>query len=290
MIGRGTEVTERTEMAKGTEVAEGTEMAEGTEIAEGTEMARAARQRLLSDVNHIMFRGIGHMDLFFGDQDKERFLNTLQRFKEDEAIVIPAYCLMSNHVHLLLKASPEKIPLFLKQVEVSYAYYFNGVYGHVGHLFQNRYKSEAITGEKYFLSALRYILHNPEAAGICKWQLYHWSSAGCYVTGESDGLTDPSAALGIAGGPEELNRFLCESKEVQDIKLAEPTAHMRTVTDKSALEMIRRIGGVISPMDIQTMEKAVRNTLLRDLKQEGLTVRQLERLTGINRNIIQRAK
>ena len=97
--------------------------------------------------------------------------------------------------------------MFIKRIEVSYAGYYNGAYGHVGHLFQNRYKSEAIKNNAYFLNALRYILRNPEAAGICSWNLYQWSSAKCYLT-HSGGITKmhvkiftDGAARGNPDGP-----------------------------------------------------------------------------------------
>ena len=102
---------------------------------------RLPRHYTLSENCHIMLRGIGHMDLFFKDEDYQRFINTLIRFREADGVTISAYCLMSNHVHLLVKAEPVRIPYFLKRVESSYACYFNGIYEHVGHLFQNRYKS-----------------------------------------------------------------------------------------------------------------------------------------------------
>ena len=121
-------------------------------------MPREPRFRILTEFNHVMIRGIGHMDLFITEDDYLRFMDTIKRFNVSREIKIHAYCLMSNHVHLLVQAPPEAIPGFMKSVEVSYAQYFNSTHEHVGHLFQNRYKSEAITREQYFLAAFRYIL------------------------------------------------------------------------------------------------------------------------------------
>ena len=253
-------------------------------------MPRLPRLQSLSDINHVMLRGIGHMDLFYENEDYQRFLNSLMQYKAEENVIIHAYCLMSNHVHLLLQALPDQLPVFFKRLEVSYALYFNGIHGHIGHLFQNRYKSEAVSGKAYFLAALRYILHNPEAAGICKWGSYQWSSANNYLTGNSDGITDISTALAIAGSASELIRYISEVSEESDIYLAEPEIGRSALSDSDAVNILINIIGVKSPFEMQAMEKKQRDACLSQLKQAGLSVRQLERITGINRNIIQRAR
>ncbi len=257
-------------------------------------MARPPRCMILSETNHVMLRGIGHMDLFYQDCDYRKFLNTLKKYSREDGITINAYCLMNNHVHLLLQAQPENIPCFFKRVGVSYAAYFNGVYEHVGHLFQNRYVSQPITDERYFLNALRYILLNPEPAGIGKWDSYLWSSAHSYLTGLDDGITDTSAAIGLAGSREELRRFIDRNKEdsekTSETDFREPGKKRRAVTDANAMIILRKIIGVETPTEIQTMDKAERTKILLQLKRRGLTIRQIERLTGLNRNVIQRAK
>ena len=130
-------------------------------------MPRLPRRLLLSEINHIMLRGIDHMDIFLDDNDYLRFIETIQRFCKDYESIIHAYCLMSNHVHLLIQVSPELVPFLFKRIEISYAKYFNGSHDHVGHLFQNRYQSQPITTDAHYLNALRYILRNPQTAGIC---------------------------------------------------------------------------------------------------------------------------
>lgn len=254
-------------------------------------MPRKPRAMTLSEINHIMLRGIGHMDLFFKTEDFQRFTETLMRFQKTDDITIYAYCLMSNHVHLLVKAAPEKIPVFLKRVEVSYATYFNGIYQHVGHLFQNRYKSEAVTDKAYFLTALKYILLNPQAAGICSWREYKWSSGHCYITGENDRITDCQMAIELLGTQEEIIRFVDSKNDRSgEMKFIEPEEKGKRFSEEEALAIICRISGNDNPTRIKALKKVERNTVLNQLKKAGLSIRQIERITGINRNIIQRAK
>lgn len=253
-------------------------------------MGRLPRFRILGNINHIMIRGIGHMDLFLENADFIRYLDTIKRFQEQDDVRIPAYCLMSNHVHLLLQAPPDRIPIFLKRVGISYAAYFNGTYEHVGHVFQNRYKSEVITDGAYYLKALRYILRNPEAGGICSWQSYPWSSARSYLRGERDGITDTTFSLGMIGGREHFPAFMARKQEASADGLAEPGQVRRALNDQRALQVFRQISGMELPSELHSMEQGERDRILWQMKQAGMTIRQIERLTGINRNIVQRAR
>jgi len=124
-----------------------------------------------------MLRGINRTEIFFDDEDRNRFIDTLQRMKEKGEYEIYAYCLMDNHVHLLIKEKREPINRAMKRIGVSYAYYFNKKYRRVGHLFQDRYRSEAVEKETYLLAAVRYIHNNPVIAGLVKRAGdYPWSS------------------------------------------------------------------------------------------------------------------
>lgn len=253
-------------------------------------MPRPPRCMILSETNHIMLRGIGHMDLFYKDSDYRKFLKILKNYYKKDNIKILAYCLMNNHVHLIIQAHPENIPVFLKRVEVSYASYFNKAYEHVGHLFQNRYLSEPITDERYLLNALRYILLNPQNAGICKWNSYQWSSSNAYLGCLDDGITDTSSCLELLGKRDALLEFICKSNDNPDFKLTEPVNNNKELAENKAIDTIRKITGFETPTDIQKLEQSNRNRLLLQLKRAGMSVRQIERITGINRNVIQRIK
>ena len=76
---------------------------------------------------------------------------------------------MNNHVHIVIKQGKDEISRIMKRINTSYATYYNKKYERVGHVFQDRYKSEAIIGsERYLLTAIRYIHNNPVKAGICE--------------------------------------------------------------------------------------------------------------------------
>ena len=231
---------------------------------------------------HLIVRGIGRQALFEDREDRIRYLALLQRYSRETEVAICAYCLMENHVHLLAYDPKGHTPLLMKKLGVCYARHFNRKYERVGHLFQDRYQSEAIEDDGYFLAVYRYILNNPEKAGICRAEDYEWSSYRQYDDPEA--FVDTSLLHGMIGDADDYAAFMREKDDVACMEF-EPPRH----DDEWAAAIIRERLKVTSGTVLQTFDRDERNAALRRLKAEGISVRQLERLTGINRGVIQRA-
>ena len=151
-----------------------------------------------SNIYHIMLRGINRQQIFLDEEDHRHFLEVLEQCREISEFRLYAYCLMGNHIHLLLHADGEPLEQVMKRIGTRYVVWYNNKYARTGHLFQDRYKSEPVQDNGYFLTVLRYILNNPVKAGICrKTEDYPWSSASDYYSG--DGITDISFAEEITG-------------------------------------------------------------------------------------------
>jgi REP element-mobilizing transposase RayT len=148
-------------------------------------LPRAAREKSSTGIYHIMLRGINKQDIFNDDEDRERFLETIQRYKKETGFQLYAYCLMDNHVHLIIRENDMELSKVMKRIGTSYAGYFNWKYGRSGHLFQNRYCSEAVENDSYLYMVIRYIHQNPAKAGICAVNEYKWSSYNCYISESS---------------------------------------------------------------------------------------------------------
>ena len=245
-------------------------------------MGRLNRQISSTDIYHIILRGVNQQDIFLEDSDKNRFLETIKRYCSELNANTIAYCLMNNHVHLLIHVlnSPD---LLMKKIASSYVYYFNHKYDRTGHLFQERYKSEPVQSDSYLLTATRYILQNPMKAGICKTQNYPWSSWK-YLTKKSE-FCDPQLLIDLMDGIDSLIEYILT--ENNDNCLEVENKHI--LKEDEALCKIQRITGLSNPLEIAKLSRANRDELLRRIKREGIPVRQLSRLTGIDRNIIQRA-
>ena len=154
-------------------------------------MARQARELSGTGIYHVMLRGINRQNIFYDDEDYQRFVQVLFQmvFPIDELTGKPlpahclfyAYCIMSNHVHLLVRESSESLASVIKRIAVTYAQYFNKKYTRYGHLFQDRFRSEPVNDSAYFFTLLQYIHQNPVAAGLSRnVASYRWSSWSVY--------------------------------------------------------------------------------------------------------------
>jgi len=245
-------------------------------------MPRTARKKSSTGCYHVILRGIGKQVLFEEEEDYLRFLNAVRRCLAQESFEVIAYCLMENHVHLLLRAA-SSLDRIMKRIAGSYAFYFNTKYERTGHLFQDRYMSEPVEDERYLLTVVRYIHNNPEKAGLCAHNEYRWSSWHEYVSVPD--IASTALVLDLVGGLEWF--FRCDESvtETACMDISGP----RHISDEKALRIIKATLKVGSGTQLQELAKRERDQALRVLKKEGLSVRQIERLTGINRGVILRA-
>lgn len=132
-----------------------------------------------------MVRGNARENVFIDNQDKGKLLKIIFEKKKDELFLLYAYCIMNNHAHFVLKEMKESISNSMKKITTSYAIYFNKKYNRVGHVFQDRFRSEVIKNDSYLLSAIRYVHNNPEKAGIANKEEYPWSSYQFYNSHDS---------------------------------------------------------------------------------------------------------
>jgi len=244
-------------------------------------MPRRARAKSSSGIYHVMLRGINKQAIFLDDEDNEKFLQILEECKALSEFELYGYCLMGNHVHLLLKECKESLELVLKRIGTRYVYWYNKKYVRIGHLFQDRYKSEVVESDPYFSVALRYIHQNPKKARLCKSiGDYKWSSYKNYF--DKSGIIDTSLALDLIG-KSNFEKFMNEAKD--DICL-DDNAQEKRLSDEE-LSAIIEDKLKIKAIMIQNEPKKARNDLLRDaLGIDGVSTRQLSRVTGISANII----
>jgi len=252
-------------------------------------MPRQARKQSQSGIYHLIIRGINKQVIFEDEEDREKFMWCLQYYKEVSQYTIYGYCLMDNQIHLLIKEGKELISKAMKRIGVSYVSWFNRKYGRCGHLFQDRFKSEAVETDEYFLMVLRYIHQNPIITGESqKMETYQWGSYREYL--EKIRLIDTEFALGIFSPEADValgmfKRFMNEKTEDNSIKIH----GTYRLTDQEAKLAIQKIAEVTIPTEIQTIEKEKRNELLRQIKKiDGLSTRQIARLTGITQSVIVR--
>ena len=131
-------------------------------------MARPLRVEYAGAYYHVMNRGNARDKIFYGDRDRERFLQYLAISAQRFSIIIHAYCLMTNHYHLLVETPEPNLSAAIQWLNVSYATYLNKKRRRSGHLFQGRFKSILVQADEWFKYLSRYIHLNPVRARIVK--------------------------------------------------------------------------------------------------------------------------
>jgi REP element-mobilizing transposase RayT len=129
-------------------------------------MPRAARIDIPGVLQHVIVRGIEKTDIFLDDTDRAFFLRRFSTLLQETGTQCLAWSLMSNHFHLLLRPTGEKLSSFMRRLLTGYAVTFNLRHRRAGHLFQNRYKSIVCEEDSYLLELVRYIHLNPLRAGL----------------------------------------------------------------------------------------------------------------------------
>ncbi len=245
-------------------------------------MPRAARIKSSTGIYHIITRGINQQNIFSSDDDYERFLNTLKRYSTKGGCEIYAYCLMSNHIHLLLKEGVEPLATTMKKIGSSYVYYYNWQYNRKGHLYQDRYKSEPVENDTYFLTVLRYIHLNPIKAGIAdNLDSYPYSSYLEYI--DKTNIINPIFALNMFHQDKDqaIERFITFHNQPNEDRCLDITEKRETLSDKIIRELVfkryRIELGALSNTKPENQKEVLK--YLKGLK--GCSLRQLSRLTGL---------
>lgn len=266
-------------------------------------MARQSRLHSLTGVYHIMMRGNEKKDIFIDNEDKNKFLNVLFDKKIVSQYKLYAYCLMNNHVHLILNECDEALDVCLKRINVSYAHYFNKKYSRVGHLFQDRFKSECIDSDEYLLSAIRYVHNNPVKAKISgKPDDYRWSSYNSYLyTTDYSLLVDSDEILSLFSSNTKLaaRGFIQFSQKSSvdcfiDYPVDEDKNEILIDSLTAAKRYVERFLGNhdISIDKIKDRSNIdLRNSLIVYIKStSNLSIREIGDLLNLDRNMVRRAK
>ncbi len=249
-------------------------------------MPRLPRLKSESGIYHIMLRGINQQAIFEDEEDYTKFIETLETYKAVSGYKVFAYCLMSNHIHILLKVEKEDIDVIMKRIAGSYVYWYNWKYYRKGHLFQDRFKSEPVENDAYFLTVLRYIHQNPVKASIVETiDEYVYSSYNEYIEGVSslididfvDSMINKESFIEFNN---EANNDICLDIDEQKFRLS----------DNDAREIIRKVSKCENATEFQALEQNARDKYICKLKSKGLSYRQISRLTGISKGIIEKIR
>jgi len=254
-------------------------------------MSRQPRKLSQTGCYHIVFRGVNRCHLFEERSDFEKLLTLLTLAKEELSLEIFAYCLLDNHVHLLIRENaPGDIISAMRKILSPYAYWFNNKYQRSGALISERYKSECVESDRYLLAVVRYIHQNPLRAGITSnIDFYEWSSYRDYF-GQGKGLVNTDFVMelfsdDLASAQAEFDAFHKEN-DGHDYSLSVPIKR----SEEQILASITSVLKGVKPNAVGSYPKSERDDMLVLLRKAGFSIRQIERATGISKAIIERCR
>jgi REP element-mobilizing transposase RayT len=258
-------------------------------------MPRKARVKSKTGIYHIMCRGAGGQDIFHDDEDRMKYLDTVLKYKKRVNIEVYGWCLMSNHVHLLVREGDEELSVTMKRIGISFASYYNWKYRIRGHLFQDRFRSENVETDQYLRTVVRYIHQNPLKAGIVdRVERWKWSSCrGYYGTKVYPlGLLDADFVFGKFASQDKskLEKFKEFNERGNHDRCLDDHVYKRRVSDDEARVEIRKVLGEVEIPQVKSLPSVERNELLKKIKKiDGVTQRQAARILGVSANLVFKA-
>ncbi|MGH7888113.1 MAG: REP-associated tyrosine transposase, partial [Candidatus Binatia bacterium] len=241
-------------------------------------MARRPRLFAPGLLYHVIVRGNQRRKTFLNDGDYQAYLERLGRYRRKYGHTVHAYCLMPNHVHLLIESAQQPLAKFMQGLQQSYSQYFNLRHHKTGHVFQGRYKAIVCQKDEYLLQLIRYIHLNPVRAGMVNEpEQFFYSGHRAYVEGEATEVIDPRKALGLMGGRARYRAFIRDGMkqghkeeyyEVMDQRFLgaegfgeklqdqqeEPRAKKRRPLDKAVEELADAVG--IEPAELKSADRS----------------------------------
>jgi REP element-mobilizing transposase RayT len=207
----------------------------------------------------------------------------MRQLARDSRIGIVAYCLMSNHVHVVLLDSEQTLSTFVRRLCTSFAMHYNELSDHTGPVFQGRFFSVPLETDAQLLEAIRYVHQNPVKARISAIDDYEWSSYNGYLDGTS--WLSTSTVLDMLGGTRGFKAFMSQPNSSYSV----PVFGRHGLTDQEALELMHSELTDGEQRALQGHLRSERDASLRRLRWLGIGVTQAARLTGLGRSIVSRA-
>ena len=256
-------------------------------LREGSAMQRV--WRTVTGFYHVCARGTGKQLIFESDDDRWEFLELMRDCCREAGVTVVAWCLMGNHVHLVLADYEDRMSAAMHRLLLTYARRFNKRTGRTGHLFQNRFDRRSLDTDRHLMAAIRYVHANPQEAGIALIERYPWSSFAEYLRAYNDDVaksfSDPSCVLelfGSAGGFVGYSLSMPDGSDPVIHDMGETEWERHAFADK----MAKRLGVPLN--ELKTVPPSRRDGIIFALHDDGYTVREIERYTGIGKSTVSR--
>ncbi|MCQ2592935.1 MAG: transposase [Treponema sp.] len=248
-------------------------------------MSRKPRLYCESQIYHVILRGNNKQEIFYDDRDRYFFIRKLEFYVKEMGIAVFSYCLMDNHVHILIGNANLTMSKLIQKLATSYAMYFNRKYGRCGHLFQGRYKSEPVENDRYFKTVARYILQNPLKVNNIELHEYKWSSYTQTVKENCNRFIDRKRLFEIFDGKKQFLDFV--HRKNTDVCMEYENRFI--FNDYFCMKYIKKLFGLEETYELISIPVDQKLQKIKVLKSKGIPISQLSRLTGVTRQVIERS-
>lgn len=242
-------------------------------------LPRIGRQYSQSNVYHIIIRGNDKQDIFYDDQDRLLFKERVKESKEKFKYQIYSYCLMNNHVHLLIRVNKGFLSKVMQSLVMRYSIYYNKKYNRIGHVFQDRFLSKKVEKLDYLLTVCKYIHRNPEKAGIEKTEDYYWSSYNEYVNKER--VIDKKIIMHYFNNNIKLfEKYMLNNDDMEQIINLSEFELKTKLTDEDINEIICKKYNLRNSSDISLLKDIEKQRIFKELSQiKGTSISQIARVS-----------
>ena len=248
--------------------------------------------RTVTGFYYVCARSMGGRQIFESDEDRWEFLGLMRDCCRDAQVTIVAWCLMSDHVDLVLLDYEDEMSAAMQRLLLTYARRFNKRIGRAGCLFRDRFERRSLDTDWQVMEAIRSVYANPQEAGISLIERYPWSSFAEHLyaydadaAGATRGFSDPSCVLELFGSAEAFAAYSLSTPgggEAAMCDMEETEWERRAFAEKLAKGLRVPLHGVKAAPSTQ------RNIVILGLYDAGFTVRQIERYTGIGKSTVSR--
>ncbi len=232
-------------------------------------MSRQLRIHYEGALYHVTSRGNAREKVFYGNKDREKFLETLALTVKRFGWHCHAYCLMTNHYHLLIETPRANLSQGMRQLNGMYTQYFNRSHKRVGHLFQGRFKSIHVEKDRYLLELSRYVVLNPVRAKMVenpeawKWSSYRATSG----KGKAEEYLQTDWILSQFGGKRKAAQKRYRAFVREGVGVAtKPWEKVKGQVYLGSEDFIEELKGRLKDVDLEEVPRAHTEVVKKGLK------------------------
>jgi len=247
-------------------------------------MSRISRTTYKKGFFHIMSQGIEKSEIFKTNKEKEKYIELMGKYLKEYNIRIIAYCIMNNHMHMLIYTNDIlEISKYMKVLNSTYGTFYNKIHNRVGFVYRNRFQSQYIYDDSYLKNCIKYIHMNPVKANIVKKESdYKYSSFNSYIYNRENSIINKKKIKEIFQREDYISDFKqLKDEEIEIMDVDRNEKNLEIAVKRYLLEKNINLKQV----------KSCNNNLInfcKTLKEKGYRQKQIAKILQISESVLSR--